>query len=128
MADDLIQLRVDGLTPLQVLELRSTIATTGSEYVTTLDHPSLGGGKVGEPTFITVLITLGPSVIAVVALWLAKQKQERTRNLKYTRIDPNGTMESFELSESSYDEGESPSAGIQAFLEKKLGHDAPTTG
>ncbi len=128
MATNLTQLRVEGLTSLQLAELRAAIATTCNNYVITPDNPSLGGGKVGEPTLLTVVITLGPSVIAAVALWVAKQKKGRTKKLKYTKIDPNGGMESFEMDESSYDEGESPSAVIQAFLEKKLGNDAAPTG
>jgi hypothetical protein len=128
MPANLAQLRVDGLTSLQLAELRAALATAGNDYVTTLDNPSLGGGKVGEPTLLTVVITLGPSVIAAVALWIAKQKKGRTKSLKYTRIDPNGGMESFEMNESLYDEGESPSTVIQTFLEKKFGNDAATTG
>ena len=128
MSANFAQLRVDGLSSLQLKELRAAIATTGNDCVTTLDNPSLGGGKVGEPTLLTVVITLGPSVIAAVALWLAKQKKRRTKKLTYTRIDPNGGMESFEMDESSYDEGESPVAAIQTFLEKKTGSDAAPTG
>ncbi len=122
------QLRVDGLTSLQLAELRAAIATTGSDYVTTIDNPSLGGGKAGEPALLTAVITLGPSVIAAVALWVAKHRKRRTKGIRYTRVDPNGAMVSFEMDESSYDEGESPSAAIQAFLEKKLGNDAAATG
>jgi len=122
------QLRVDGLTALQLAELRAAIATTGRDDITTLNNANLGGGKVGEPALLTVLITLGPSVIAAVALWVSKQKKGRSKNLKYARVDPNGAMESFELNESSYYEGESPSTAIQAFLEKKLGKDVTGKG
>lgn len=128
MPANLAQLRVDGLTSLQLAELRSAIASTGNDYITTLENPILGGGKVGEPTILTVVITLAPSVIAAVALWLAKQKKERTKNIRYTRIDPNGAMESFEIDESSYEEGESSSTAIQTFLERKLGYDTNATG
>ena len=129
MATNLTQLRVEGIKCIiQLAELRAAIATTCNNYVITPDNPSLGGGKVGEPTLLTVVITLGPSVIAAVALWVAKQKKGRTKKLKYTKIDPNGGMESFEMDESSYDEGELPSAVIEAFLEKKLGNDAAPTG
>lgn len=121
MPDKLAQLRVDGLTPLQLAELQAAIATAGTDYLTPLESPGLGGGRVGEPMLLTVVITLGPSVISAVALWLAKQKKRRTQTLKYTRIAPNGVIESFEMDESSYSEGESPSAAIQAILEKKLG-------
>jgi hypothetical protein len=69
MPANLAQLRVDGLTSLQLAELQAAIATTGKDYVTTLDSPSLGGGKVGEPTLLTVVITLGPAVISAIALW-----------------------------------------------------------
>lgn len=121
MSSSLAQLRVDGLTPLQLAELRAAIATAGDDYVTTLDSPSLGGGKVGEPTLLSAVITLGPSVIAAVALWVAKQKKRRAQKITYTRIDPNGGKETFEIDESSYDEGGSPVAAIQAFLERRLG-------
>lgn len=128
MPQDISQLRVDGLTSLQLAELRAAIATTGGDYITAVDNPNLAGGKVGEPTLISVVILLGPSVVSAIALWLAKQKKGRTKNIKYTRIDPNGGVESFEVDESSYDEGESPSAAIQTFLKRKLGHDSPATG
>ena len=72
---NLAQLRVDGLTSLQLAELRAALATTGNDNVATLDNPSLGGGKVGEPMLLTAVITLGPPVIGAVALWVAKQKK-----------------------------------------------------
>jgi hypothetical protein len=127
---NLAQLRVDGLTRLQLAELRAAIATIDNDnnYVTALENPSLGGGKAGEPTLLTVVITLGPPVIAAIALWLSKQKIQRARTIKYTKIDPDGGMESFEIEESLYDEGEASSTSIQTFLEKKLGNDAVTTG
>lgn len=121
MPHNLSQLRLEGLTSLQLAELQAAIAKAGGEYVETLDSPSLGGGKVGEPMLLTVVITFGPSVIAAVALWLAKQKRRGTRTFRYTRIDPNGATESFEVNESLYAEGESPSDAIQAYLQKKLG-------
>jgi hypothetical protein len=121
------QLRVDGLTSLQLAELRAVIVAAAGDYITAVDNPKLAGGKVGEPTLLSVVITLAPSVISAVALWVGKQKKGRTQNLKYTRIDPNGGMESFEMDQSSYDEGESPSAAIQTFLKGKLGHDGSAT-
>lgn len=128
MPNNLPQLRVDGLTSLQLKELQAAVATSGGEYVTMLGNPSLGGGKVGEPTLLSVAIILGPSVISAVALWLAKQRKGRTKTLRYARVDPNGVTESFEMDESSYDEGASPSAAIQTFLERKLGHVASSSG
>jgi hypothetical protein len=121
MPHNLPQLRVDGLTSLQLAELQAAVATAGSDYVTTLGNPSLGGGKAGEPTLLTVIITLGPSVISAIALWLAKQRKGRTRTLRYAKIDPNGAVESFEMDESFYNEGASASATIQTFLQQKLG-------
>ena len=120
MPENLAQLRVDGLTSLQLAELRAAMSSAGGDDVTVVESPALGGGKVGEPALLTVILTLGPSAIAAMSLWLAKRKKGRSKNLKYTRIDPNGAVESFELEESSYDEGESSAAAIQAFLEKKL--------
>jgi hypothetical protein len=125
MPKNISQLRLDGLTSLQLAELRAVVATTAGDCITAVDNTKLSGGKVGEPTLISVVITLGPSVISAVALWLAKQKKGRTKKIIYSRIDPNGGTESFEMDESSYDEGESPSAAIQTFLERKLGHDDP---
>jgi len=119
------QLRVDGLTSLQLAELQAAIATAGSDFLSTVENPNLTAGKVGEPILLSVIITLGPAVISAVALWVAKQKKGRTKNIKYTKIDANGGMESFEMHESSYDEGESPSAAIETFLKTKLGHDGP---
>jgi hypothetical protein len=118
---------VDGLTSLQLAELRAAIAATASDYVTEVKAPSLSGGKVGEPMLMSVVITLGPSVISAVALWLAKQKKGRTKKLKYSRIDPNGGAEWFEMDESSYEEGESSSAAIETFLNLKLRHDGTAT-
>jgi hypothetical protein len=118
---NLAQLRVDGLTSLQLAELRAAIWSAGSDDVKVVESPTLGGGKLGEPALLTVILTLGPSAIAAISLWLAKRKKGRSKNLKYTKIDPNGSVESFELEESSYDEGASSAAAIQAFLEKKLG-------
>ncbi len=115
------QLRVDGLTSLQLAELQATVATAGSDYVTTLGSPGLGGGRVGEPTLLTAVITLGPYVISAVALWLSKQKKRGTRSFKYTKIDPNGTMQSIALDESLYAEGEAKPAAIQTFFEKEFG-------
>ena len=106
------QLRVDGLTSLQLAELQATVATAGSDYVTTLGSPGLGGGTVGEPTLLTAVITLGPYVISAVALWLSKQKKRGTRSFKYTKIDPNGTMQSIALDEFLYAEGEAKPAAI----------------
>ena len=117
------QLRVDGLTPLQLAELRAAVGADVEE----LDAPSLGGGKAGEPAILTAVIALGPSVISAIALWIAKQKKGRTKKLRYTRIDSDGGMESFELDESSYAEGESSATAIQTFLQKKLGNDATPT-
>lgn len=126
MPTNVIQLRMEGLTSLQFAELRAAVEPTGNDCVTKLDSPNLGGGKVGEPILLTVVVTLGPLVISAVALWLAKQKKGRTKKIKYTRIDASGDMESFEMDESAYDEGESSSA-IQTFLQKKLGYDAAAT-
>jgi hypothetical protein len=118
MTSNLGQLRVDGLTPLQLAELRSAIASADKDSMTTLETPTLGGGKVGEPMILTVVITLTPSVIAAITLWLAKQKTTRTKKLRYEKIHPNGARELLEIDESCYEEGESSSAAIQTFLEK----------
>jgi hypothetical protein len=128
MPANLVQLRVDGLTPLQLAELRSAVASTGIDAVTALEGTNLVGGKLGEPTTLSVVITLAPAIIAAVALWIAKQKKRRTSNIRYTKIDPNGSMEFFEIDESSYEEGATSSAAIQTYLEKKLGYDPTATG
>lgn len=127
MPANLAQLRVEGLTTLQLAELQAAVAATGSE-VTTIDAPDLGGDKVGEPALFTIVVTLGPSVIAAVGLWLAKQKKGRARKIRYTKVSADGSTESFVLDESSYDEGESPSKAIQSLLERKLGGDRPAAG
>ena len=118
---------MDGLTALQLAELRAAVTATAGDYITTVDSPKLTGGKVGEPILLSAIITLTPAVISAVALWLAKEKKKRTRNLRYTRIDSSGGTESFEMEESSYDEGESASTALQAFLNRKLGDDGPAT-
>ena len=127
MSENPTQLRVAGLTRLQMAELRSALATTGDK-IAKIETPKLGGGKLGEPVTVTVILTLAPSVIAAVAVWLAKQKKRRSKHIVYTKIDPKGGMESFEIDESAYEEGKSSSSAIQALLEKKLGYDPRTTG
>lgn len=122
------QLRVEGLTALQLAELQAAIRSAGEEAVTVLENPDLGGGRVGEPALLTVVITIGPSVISAVALWMAKNRKRRTRSVKYTKVSADGAMESFELDESSYAEGASAPSAIQAFLEKKLRNDVAAAG
>jgi hypothetical protein len=124
MPDTLAQLRVDGLTSLQLAELKAAIATTGGDYVTTLENPSLGGDKVGEPITLTVVITLAAPVIGALALWIAKQKGKRRVNLEYTRTDGKGGTEKLKMDESTYGEGESSPEAIRTFLEKGLGRGA----
>jgi len=119
MTSNLAHLRVDGLTRLQLAELRSMIASVDKDSMTELETPALGGGQVGEPTILSAVITLTPGVIAAVALWFAKQKKKRTGKLKYWKIDPNGAIESIEVDESWYEEGESSLADLQQFLGKK---------
>jgi len=121
------QLRIDGLTALQLAELRTAVTATADDCITTVGGPTLKGGKVGEPTVVTAIITLAPAVISAVALWLAKSKAKRTRKLRYTKIDSKGSTESFELEETSYEEGESASAALEAFLNRRLGDDGPAT-
>jgi hypothetical protein len=128
MLGNMTQLRVDGLTALQLAELRDIITSTAGDYITTVDSPRLTGGRVGEPTLLSAVIMLAPSVISAIALWLAKDKKKRTKNLKYTKIGPNGSSESFEMEESSYDEGESTVSALQAFLNRKLGDDRQAAG
>jgi hypothetical protein len=115
MPETPIKLRLDGLTALQLEELKAAV---GDENIAALPSTGLGGGKLGEPALLTLIATFGPSVISALAIWLAKQKKSRTSNLRYSRIRPDGTSEDFIIRESVYDEGESPVAGIKAFLEE----------
>ena len=119
MPENVSQLRIDGLTPLQLAELQTAVASTDGDYVE-INNPGLGGGKVGEPTLLSVAITLGPLAVSAVALWISKQKKGRTKSLKYSKIAPNGVTESFEMDETSYDEGAAQSTAVQIFLEKVL--------
>jgi|SRR5215831_15666271 len=128
MPTGVAQLRIEGLTALQLAELRSAFASIGDESVGALEAPSLSGGRLGEPTALAVVINLAPPVIGAIALWIAKQKLRRTKHIRYTKIDANGSVESFEIDESSYQEGQSSSAAIQTFLEKRLGYDASAAG
>ena len=123
MPEEITQLRVDGLTALQLAELRAAVTAADGDCFTTIECPKLTGGKVGEPVLLSVLITLGPPVISAIALWLAKGRKKRAFKLKYRRIHANGSMESFDMEQSSSQEGESPSAAFEAFLKGMPGND-----
>lgn len=116
MPENKTQLRVDGLTALQLAELKAAVTAAEGDCFTTVEGPKLTGGKVGEPMLLSAIITLGPPVISAIALWLAKDKKKRTTKVKYTRIHANGAKETFEMQQASSQEGESPSAALEAFL------------
>ncbi len=127
MREEITQLRVDGLTALQLAELRAAVTAADADCFTTLEGQKLTGGKVGEPVLLSVLIRLGPPVISAIALWLAKDKKRRTMKVKYKRIHANGSLESFDMEQSSSQEGESPSAALEAFLKGMPSNDRPST-
>lgn len=127
MPAEIAQLRVDGLSALQLAELKAAVTAADAGCFTTIEGPKLTGGKVGEPVLLSVLITLGPSVISAIALWLAKDKKRRTLKIKYKRIDANGSMESFDIEQSSSQEGGSPVSAFEAFLKGMPGNDRSAT-
>src|SRR5262245_55456629 len=101
MSESALELRIDGLTPLQAAELKTALASVAEGAISEQASPALPGGRHGEPTLITVAIVLGPSVISALALWLAKQKGRRTETLRYTKKTPKGE-ETVEFDRSSY--------------------------
>jgi hypothetical protein len=128
LPDNVDQLRVQGLTPLQLAELEAAFAPIDGDHIRTVNDPSLGGGKLGEPTLITAIIVISPPIIAAVAMWLAKQRSRNRKILTFEKISPSGDKEVPTIDERSYSESESPLAAIQTFLKGKFGYDPSAAG
>ena len=114
------QLRVQGLTSLQLAELKAALAPVGGSLSQEEAAP-LPGGQHGEPLLLAAAIKLAPAVISVVALWIAKQKHHSMRRFSYSKIGPDRTEEKIELDLSSYGEGASSAPAIEAYIKKVLG-------
>ena len=118
MAEPDDEFRVQGLTPLQVAELKAALAPVGGSVVAEEIAP-MQGDKHGEPALLAVaIIHLAPPIIAAVALWLSKQKEHNRRRFRYIKIAPDGTKERISLDLSSYQEGASSASAIEACIQK----------
>lgn len=115
-----LRLRVEGLTSLQLAELKSTLAPVGVS-VSADEVAPLHGDQYGEPALLAAAIQLAPAVISMIALWIAKQKQHSRGKLRYSKIGPDGTEEKIDLDLSSYGEGAASAPTIEADLKKVLG-------
>jgi hypothetical protein len=113
------ELRVRGLTSLQLAELKAALAPAG-DCVSEEDAVPLGAGRHGEPVLISVVIALGPAVISALANWLARQKHRRTAKFRYSRVTTDGTEETIDLDLSSYGEGSASAPAIETFLKTVL--------
>jgi hypothetical protein len=118
MAEANNEFRVQGLTPLQVAEIRAALAPVGGSVVAEEIAP-MQGDKHGEPALLTVaIIHLAPPIIAALALWISKQKEHNRRKFRYVKISPDGTQERISLDLSSYQEGASSASAIEACIKK----------
>jgi len=120
MSESQGQVRLQGLTPLQLAELKGALGANAQNYLSEDAPSSLTGGRHGEPGLITVLIVLGPAVISAVSLWLAKQKRRRTEKFRWLKVGADGASESIELDLSSYAEGASSAGAIETMLKQVL--------
>ena len=111
---------LDGLSSLQAEELRTALSST-PEVLSEQPRPALGGTKHGEPTLLALAVAAAPHVLAVLAIWLAKQKRRRVQKLRYRvrAADGSETLVALDLSEHA--EGESSAAAIEAVLRGALG-------
>lgn len=114
------QLILEGLTALQMAELKAAVSPMDHPTVSERKSPPLPSGTHGEPVTISVVITVTPVVIAAVAMWLAKQKSRRTERFRFKRIAPDGTETILEFDRSAYNEGESAAPALETFFKEAL--------
>jgi hypothetical protein len=120
MLQSFYRLRVEGLTSLQLAELKAALAPVGGS-VSAEEVAPLPGDRYGEPALLAAAIQFAPAVISVVALWIAKQKQHSRSTFKYIRIGPDGTKEKLQLDLSSYAEGAASAPAIEACMKGVMG-------
>jgi hypothetical protein len=120
MSESENQLILEGLTALQMAELKSAISSMDHPTVSERATPSLPSGMHGEPVTISVVITVTPVVIAAVAMWLAKQKSRRTERFRFESVTPNGAKTIIEFDRFAYNEGESAAPAIESFFKEAL--------
>src|SRR5437868_4167295 len=99
------QLRVEGLTALQVAELRTALGESNQNLMAEEAPTALSGGKHGEPVLLTVALTLGPAMISAVALWLSTQKEGRMQKVRWSHKKANGDVQRLEMDLSVYKQG-----------------------
>src|SRR5690348_3556580 len=88
------------LTPLQAKELRTAVTSAHPEKLSEDEGPPLDGGSHGEPTFITLVVSLTPTVIGAVALWVGKQRKRRIEKLRITKRASDGSETVIEFDRS----------------------------
>jgi hypothetical protein len=111
------QLRIRGLTALQLAELKEGLAPAG-EHIAAEDVTALPGASHGEPQLLDVIIQLSPAVIAAFAVWLSKQKHRRTERFRYSKVNATGAEEKIELDLSDYGEAGASASAIEALLQR----------
>ena len=114
------QLRVEGLTALQVAELRTVLGESNQTCMTEEVPRDLSGGKHGEPVLLTVALTLAPAVISAVALWLSKQKQGRMQRVRYYKKKANGDVQRLDMDLAVYKEGGADAGAVETLLKGVL--------
>ena len=114
------ELRVGGLTTLQLAELKAALASVGGS-VAAEEVPLLPGDRYGEPLLFVVAVKLAPAVIGVVALWIAKQREKSRSRFRYSKKGLDGTEEKIELDLSSHAEGAASAPAIAAYITKVFG-------
>lgn len=123
MSETNLKLEIDGLSQLQVAELKSVLADINQDCLIEKDTHPLSGESHGEPTLVSIVLHITPLVISALALWLSKQKKRRTAKLRYKKVDEKiGRIETIEFDHSSYEEGESSASSIEAFFNGNFGH------
>lgn len=114
-------LKIDGVSALQFEELKSEFKEDNYDSIDiSKSSYTLGKGQHGEPDIFQVVIQLTPTVLSIVALWLAKQKKRRTENFSYEKVSPDGTSEKIDFNRSSYEEGAVNASQIESILKTKL--------
>src|ERR1044072_1222858 len=88
--------RIEGLTDLDILELKEQIKGITIEEGETEESAD----QFNEPISVTtILITLAPQVIGLLALWLSKAREKKKRKLSYKEVKSDGSTKEFELEE-----------------------------
>jgi hypothetical protein len=116
MSDSDQQLILEGLSPLQMAELKAAISQAHKDAVLEQESNRLPDRIHGEPTLLAAAISVTPAVIAAISLWLSKQKSRRTEKFRYYKRTRGGTETLIEIDLSKYGEGEANAQKIEELL------------